>query len=103
MDSVSDRIQQTEDRDIMRMSIDEAQDKLFNLAQQVKSEDDRIILTQNGQAIAAIVSIEAFAFLERAIEKAEDETDREDCQRILLETQPDDWISLEELKKELGL
>lgn len=103
MESAIERGQFVEDSDTIAASIDEAQDRLLNLAQQVKADDKRIILTHQDREIAAIISIEAFAFLERAIAQAEDESDLEDCQQILAQTQPGDWISLEELKKEIGL
>jgi PHD/YefM family antitoxin component YafN of YafNO toxin-antitoxin module len=81
----------------------DAQIDLPGIVQQVAANDQRVILTLEGKKMAAIISLEAFEFLERMIEKIEDEIDIQEAERILAESKPEDYITLEQLKQELGL
>ncbi len=47
--------------------------------------------------------MEAFEFLERMVEKIEDEMDIEEAERILAPTKPEDYRFYEQLRQEIGL
>ena len=53
--------------------------------------------------MAAIISMEAFEFLERMVEKMEDEIDLADSMAALAEIEEQGAIPWEDVKKELGL
>ncbi len=92
-----------EDSPIVRVSADEARDKFAETVSRVAAGEQRVIVSQDGKDVAAIISIEEFWFLERVIEKLEDEMDVEEAKKILAETNPEDYIPYEQIKKELGL
>lgn len=75
---------------------------LLNLSEQIASGKP-IILHQNGEQVAALISIEDLHLLERLIEEEEDRIDIADAQKILAETKESDWIPFEQVKAELGL
>lgn len=91
-----------ENRAIDEINLKEAQRELFDIVEQVKAEDKRIILSENGEQKAVIISVEAFSFLQKMIDKIEDEIDIAEAEKILGETKPKDYVSLEQIKQELG-
>ncbi|MBC6417321.1 MAG: type II toxin-antitoxin system Phd/YefM family antitoxin [Prochloron sp. SP5CPC1] len=101
MNSVATQPYVSENQDILPITIPEAQTKLTDIVERVHNKDERIILIQDGKEMAAIISMEAFSFLEQMIHKMEDEMDR----RAILEArnQRAGNITLEKLKQELGL
>ena len=64
--------------DYIHLSVAEAQSKLAEIVGRVSAEDRRFILSKNGKDVAAIISLEAFWFLEKMIELAGDEIDAGD-------------------------
>ena len=79
-----------------------AHSDLINLLGQV-AKGSHIILLQNGEQVAALISIEELHLLERWIEEEENRIDVADAQKILAETKKEDWIPFEQIKAELGL
>lgn len=75
------------DNSMMEMTIKEAQIKLQEIVQKVNDDDERVILTENGEQKAVIISVEAFAFLHRMIEKIEDEIDLAEAEKRLSDPQ----------------
>ena len=68
----------------IHLSVAEAQSQLAEIVGLV-AEDRRVILSKNGKDVAAIISLEAFWFLEKMIELAGDEVDAEDSLSSLAE------------------
>lgn len=79
-----------------------AHSDVINLLVQVAAGKP-IILHQNGEQVAALISMEDLHLLERLIEEEEDRIDIADAQKILAETKESDWIPFEQVKAELGL
>ncbi len=90
-----------EDSSIIEINIASAQENLGKIVQEVSEEDRRVILSENGEQKAVIISVEAFAFLERMIEKIEDEMDLAEAEKILAQTKPEDYITFEQVKEDL--
>ncbi len=103
MEPVATAEHTTEDSPITRMTTTEAKDNFEDTVNRVADGEERVILNQDGKDVAAIISLEEFWFLERAIRKLEDEMDLEAVRAARTETETEENISLEELKKELGL
>lgn len=93
----------SEENEVTSKSVEEAQISLKELVQQVASQDKQIILTQAGKEMAAVVSIEAFNFLQRAVEILEDQTDVAQAENILAETKPEEYLLYEQIRQELEL
>jgi prevent-host-death family protein len=93
-----------QDEGIIRINVNEAQAKLTEILQEVNNEDQRFILTENGQNKAVIISLEAFEFVERMIQKVEDEIDLEAIHKARKQRKnaQEKNISWDELKHELG-
>jgi len=81
------------------ISTAEAREHFSELVNRTCYGNERITLTRRGKQIAAIVSIEDLALLE----KIEDELDIRDAISALSEAKEKGTISLHELKKELKL
>ncbi len=75
---------------------------LINLLMQIATGKP-IVLHQNGEQVAALISIEDLRLLERLIEEEENRIDLADAKKILAETKQEDWIPFEQIKAELGL
>ena len=87
----------------IQMRIAEAQDNLAKTVNLVASSEERVILSQDGKDVAAVISIEEFWLLERLIRGLEDQIDIENAKGILTETKPEDYIPYKQVRKELGL
>lgn len=85
---------------IVRLTTADAQANLPNILQQVVKDEQSIILTSEGKEMAAIISMEAFEFLERMIEKIEDEIDLKALHEVREDNEEEKNITLEELKQE---
>ena len=72
----------------IRLSVAEAQSQLAKIVRQVSAEDRQVILRENGEDVAVIISLEAFWFLEKMIELAGDEIDAGDFLPSLAEALP---------------
>ena len=81
------------------MSTIKARNQFSSYIKRASKDKERIILTSRGKEVAAIVPIEDAIFLE----ELEDRIDNEECDKILAETKPEDWIPWETVKKEIGL
>jgi len=92
-----------EDSLIIRMTTMEAQEKLAETVSLVAAGDERVILSQDGKDVAAIITIEEFWLLERLIAEEEERIDLEDARAALAEAKEKGTISLAALKAELGL
>ncbi len=62
-----------------------------------------VILHQNGEQVAALISIEDLHLLERLIEEKEDYIDIADAQKILVEVKEQGTTPWEDIKANLGL
>lgn len=92
-----------EDDAIARLTTDEAKDHLDSIIKRVALGEERIILSQDGKDVAAVISIEEFCLLERLIRELEDKIDLEDAQKILAQTKPEEYVSYKEFRKELQI
>ena len=92
-----------EDSPIIRLSVEELRDRLDKILTRVASGEERAILSRDGEDVAAVISIEEFWFLERAIAKLEEEMDWEAIREAKAEAEKKGTISWETLKSELGL
>jgi prevent-host-death family protein len=81
------------------LSTTEARENFSTLVSRVAVGKERVILTQAGQDLVAVVPIEDLALMEAA----EEQMDVEDARAALREAEEKGTISLDELKKELGL
>lgn len=81
------------------ISTAEAREHFSELVNRTCYGNERITLTRRGKQIAAIISIEDLALLE----KLEDELDIKDAIAAMSEVKEKGTISLAELKKELKL
>ena len=95
--------QYTDEDSLIRMTTAEAQDNLAKTVNLVASGEERVILSQDGKDVAAVISIEEFWLLERLIGELEDQIDIENAKGILAETKPEDYIPYKQVRKELGL
>jgi len=80
------------------LSTKEARENFSALVQRVAVGKERIILTGEGQELAAVVPLEDLALMEAL----EDRADLEDARDSLREAQEKGTTSLDDLKKELG-
>lgn len=80
-------------------------DSSQNLADLLTQLEDGnpIVLEQQGEEVAALITMHDLRLLNRLIEAEEDRVDLADAQEVLAQTQPQDWIALEDLKAELSL
>ena len=101
MEKVTTEQYTAENSSILRMTAEEFQDKFEATVNRVTESEERVILTKDGKDVAAVISLEEFWFLERAIAQLEDEIDLEAIRAAKTETEEN--ISLADLKKELGL
>ena len=92
-----------ENEGTIKLKMTTAQTELPEIVKQVAADDKRVVLLQDGKEMAAIISMEAFEFLERMVEKMEDEIDLADSRSALAEAEQEGTIPWEQVKKELGL
>ncbi|MDJ0578688.1 type II toxin-antitoxin system Phd/YefM family antitoxin [Crocosphaera sp.] len=85
--------------EVTSITIKEAQNHLSEIIAQIQTDDIPVIITHKGEEKAVIISLEAFAFLERIIAEKEDEIDRKALHKAKQDLEP--TTSLDELKKEL--
>lgn len=79
-----------------RLEISKARENLADTINRVKYKGERVVLNRRGKAIAALVSLEDLALLE----KLEDRMDLEDALKALEEPGNIPW---KKVKAELGL
>jgi len=75
--------------------------QLASALSRLKSEGERIILEENGEPVAALISIEDLRLFEKLFEEEEDRVDLAAAEAALAEPGPN--IPYEEIRKELGL
>jgi prevent-host-death family protein len=74
-----------------------AQDQFPDIVKRAARGKERIVVTSRGKKVAAVVPIEDL----KALEALDDRQDVEDAKKALAEPGPS--ITLEELKRELGI
>ena len=79
-----------------RLEISKARENLADTINRVKYKGERVVLNRRGKAIAALVSLEDLALLE----KLEDRLDLEDALKALKEPGTVSW---KKVKADLGL
>ena len=79
-----------------RLEISKARENLADTINRVKYKGERVVLNRHGKAIAALVSLEDLALLE----KLEDRLDLEDALKALEEPGTVSW---KQVKADLGL
>jgi len=84
------------------LNITSAHSELIALLKQIATGRP-MILHQNGEQVAALISIEDLHLLERLIEEEEDRIDLADTQTILAEVKEQGTVSWEEIKARLKL
>jgi prevent-host-death family protein len=77
----------------------EARNKFSNIINRVAFGKERVILTRRGEEVVALIPAEDV----RLLEALEDHLDLEDARAALKEAHKKGTISLEALKKEIGL
>ena len=80
-------------------SLTEAREKLAELADRVRSAGDRIVLQEQGKAVAALVPPSDL----RALEALEDRLDLSDALAALADYRANGGVEFERLKAEIGL
>ena len=80
----------------MNLSITKVRDQMAKTVKRVARNGDRVVLERRGKGVAALVSMEDLAFLE----KMEDQADIRAAMKARKEK---GRVSLEELKKRLGM
>ena len=75
---------------------------LLNLIEQIATGKP-IVLHQNGEQVAALISIEDLHLLERLIEEEEDRIDIADAQKILAEAKEQGTVPWSDIKARLKL
>jgi antitoxin (DNA-binding transcriptional repressor) of toxin-antitoxin stability system len=66
-------------------------------------DGEPIVLNQDGEEVAALITIRDLNLLRHLIEAEEDRIDSAEAAKILSETKEEDWIPFEGLKAELSL
>ena len=82
-----------------RVTTDDARGCLDDLVDRVASGEERIILTRDGQEVAALVHVEDARWLQ----EREDQYDREAIAAAMAEVEEKGTIPWEQVKSELGL
>jgi prevent-host-death family protein len=82
-----------------RISASKARSDLAEVLNRVAYKGDRVLLHRRGKNVAAVVSIEDYALLE----KLEDRMDLEDARAALAEVKKKGTIPWEKIKADLGL
>ena len=88
--------------DATHLNLTEAHPDLFNTLKQW-ANGKPIFIHHKGEQVAAMISIEDLHLFERLVEEEEDRLDIADIQKILIETEEEDWIPLEQVQADLGL
>jgi hypothetical protein len=88
---------------ISRLNLNQVYENLDKIISAVKLGEKRIIINQDEEDIAAIISMDEFLLLERVIQELEDQIDLEAFQEAKSEYQQNEGVSWEDLKEELGL
>jgi len=83
---------------ISRLNLNEVYENLDKIISAVKLGEKRIIINQDEEDIAVIISMDEFLLLERVIQELEDQIDLEAFQEAKLEYQQNEGVSWEDLK-----
>lgn len=102
MERVTTEEYTAEDSSIIRMTVAEARDSFADTVNRVTAGEERVLLSQDGKDVAAVISIEEFWLLESLIRDLEDEMDLEAVRATRKDVEEEGTISLAELRKELG-
>lgn len=86
-----------------KVSVTKARTVMAEIVGRVMFGGERVILERNGKDVAAVVPMEDLRLMERLIEEEEDRIDLEEAQKALSDPQNKKPISLEKVRKDLGL
>ena len=82
---------------------EEVRDGLGELINRVAYGGERVMVTRRGKKIVGIITAEEMELLEAVLDAIEDEIDIPLVKERMAEIDRGEWVSLEQLKSELGL
>lgn len=85
------------------VSAEKARNSFSEIISHTAYSKERFVITRNGKKLAAIIPIEELEFLERMMERLEDELDAEDIEVALDEMRQGKTVPWEQVKKDLSL
>jgi len=85
------------------VSAEKARNSFSEIVSHAAFSKERFVITRNGKKVAAIIPIEELEFLERMMERLEDELDSEDIEAALDEVRQGKTIPWEQVKRDLNL
>ena len=88
---------------MVTVSTEEVRDGLGELINRVAYGGERVMVTRRGKKIVGIVSAEEMELLEAVLDAIEDKIDMPLVKERMAEIDRGEWVSLEQLKSELGL
>lgn len=88
---------------MVTVSSEEVRDGLGELINRVAYGGERVMVTRRGKKIVGIVSAEEMELLEAVLDAIEDKIDMPLVKERMAEIDRGEWVSLEQLKSELGL
>ena len=88
---------------MVTVSSEEVRDGLGELINRVAYGGERVMVTRRGKKIVGIVSAEEMELLEAVLDAIEDKIDIPLVKERMAEIDRGEWVSLEQLKSELGL
>ena len=83
-------------------SVEECRTHFDDVMRHATDEKQHVVLTQNGEPVAAVIPIEALGLLDHIFEALEDEVDMREVRRIR-EDEDAEYVPIEEAFRELGL
>jgi len=87
---------------MITVSSENVRDGLGELINRVAYGGERVMVTRRGKKIVAIVSVEELELLEGVLDAIADEIDIPLIKERMAEVERGDFVSLEQLKNELG-
>ncbi|MBO9999664.1 MAG: type II toxin-antitoxin system Phd/YefM family antitoxin [Cyanobacteria bacterium SID2] len=92
---------QFDSREVVRVSITEFREKFGEILQGIRENDDWVVVTEDGEAVAATISMEAFEFFLRMYERVEDKIDLAAVRKAKEDSDDGETMTLEEFKRQL--
>lgn len=81
-------------------SVEDGRTRFDEVLRHATDEKQHVVITQDGEPVAAIIPIEALGLLDHVFEALEDEVDMREVRRI--RDREDEFVPWEEVEKELG-
>ena len=88
---------------MVTVSSEEVRDGLGELINRVAYGGERVMVTRRGKKIVGIISAEELELLEEVLDAIEDEIDIPLIKERMAEIERGEFVTLEQLKSELGL